>query len=509
MKHLKLTRMASALLLAAMLTAAPSLYAQTTDEESGQNATEGLAKRASRPFSFGDTFVGYVVKDCHSYIQTETFTYTTVSDDGNTVTLSAVMLIPKSGDVKSPTNMIVMLPYTFSQDKETASYVLENKKYGANGPSMMSTYAKYNEDALADSSKLFSYNNLVIIPDYQGFGASEEELFSYLNHEVAARQVVDAIHAGLKKFYDDKHSFYNDNWKTTLFGYSYGASVALATQKYLEQTGYADSIRLQGSICGSGCYDPLGTIRNYAENDKISTLPVALLMFNALLKGKPNLRKYKAEDFLTEKMINSHLLDSTLSKKYTLSEISQILLKNNNQYGFTIYSPQYKDNGQYDYVINSDTTGDAYSAVVPMSEVFKPEVMEYFLNDNNFSDSLSKTRRMPTASGKLYDFHRAIESNNALLGWQPKHRIILVHGKYDILVPYQNSVTAYEDLTYNGNKNVKFHTYSKGPGMQKSVHLDLGAEILVPIPVWYDKGSTYLKQLYYEDDAWNSLEPEK
>jgi pimeloyl-ACP methyl ester carboxylesterase len=118
----------------------------------------------------------------------------------------------------------------------------------ANAPSLNVTDLSYT---LIES--ISSMGFIVVIPDYPGFGNSEEIAHPYLIAEPTVRAVVDMFYAlseaGSTRFpgITIKNEYY-------LLGYSQGGWATLTLHKALELD-YNMDFNLSGSVCGAGSYN--------------------------------------------------------------------------------------------------------------------------------------------------------------------------------------------------------------------------------------------------------------
>ena len=77
------------------------------------------------------------------------------------------------------------------------------------------------------------YYNLVILPDYEGYGVTRNHAHPYLYQELTARQVVDATRYGISLYKTSsrvdkvRHSF-RSNWRSICIGYSQSGTVSTA-----------------------------------------------------------------------------------------------------------------------------------------------------------------------------------------------------------------------------------------------------------------------------------------
>jgi len=120
-------------------------------------------------------------------------------------------------------------------------------------------------DQICKYKNYHDYNyNLVIMPDYEGYGVTRERAHPYLYQELTARQVVDGVKAGIELYKsstslsDIRHPIRSD-FRTISCGYSQGGSVSMATHRFIEQNNLDKELHFTGSICGDGPYDAIRT----------------------------------------------------------------------------------------------------------------------------------------------------------------------------------------------------------------------------------------------------------
>lgn len=119
---------------------------------------------------------------------------------------------------------------------------------------------------------------VVAIPDYIGFGSSDNSFHPYLHKESTVQTVVDMLRAidELTKNYLNV-TVNNDLYIT---GYSQGGWATMAVQKAIE-TEYSNEFNLKASACGSGPYD-LSYINEYILNQEAYPMPYFTgYMFNS------------------------------------------------------------------------------------------------------------------------------------------------------------------------------------------------------------------------------------
>lgn len=254
-----------------------------------------------------------------------TFSYKTVNQFGNPITLSAFVgwaVYPKKTwtTIKwipyEQNHVILSCPYTHTLAEECAS-----------------------RDKGGYEFKTMIHDNLFIMSDGQGFGVDNGHVQTYLNHKVHARQYFDALVAGMKVYDNDyRGGKYEKDWNLLVVGASQGAGDAIAVHKYLdtqttslnltpyyknESTAEAANLicerygvpygtetvsvplrekyRFRQSIVCCGPYCPEATMQKYQFDGKLSYPCVIPLVIKSMLACYPNLaNKYNETDFFSD-----------------------------------------------------------------------------------------------------------------------------------------------------------------------------------------------------------------
>ncbi|MGL5938388.1 MAG: hypothetical protein ACRCY5_06655 [Phocaeicola sp.] len=249
---------------------------------------------------------------------------------------------------------------------------------------------------------LVSGDNLLILPDYIGYGITSANLHPYLNHEVAGKNMYDALVAGYHLATERFELKMKKEWKLYLLGASQGGAVALATHKYLETNKdsngkmLADKWNFAYSYCCSGPYSPPLTFAKYREWGSVGIPSFIPMVIKSMVDSYPELLgKWTEDAFYSEKYLEKKAeFDALYSKKE--SNILTI-----NKY-FTKY-------------FGTDSHGK-----VELSKFMSPEILDA-------NSDLSKA------------FYRCLEKNDLTTGWYPVHKIYLFHGTGDGIVPLENS----------------------------------------------------------------------
>lgn len=255
---------------------------------------------------------------------------------------------------------------------------------------------------------MFKGDKLLILPDYLGFGVTKDHVQPYINHELCARNCIDALKAGFKIFRDHAKCHMANGWKLYVAGVSQGGGNALAIHKWLDtHADFAKRWNFHYSYCGSGPYKPTLTFEKYFEQ-KVLTYPVVMpLTLKAMMAAYPEiLGKWKEEDFYSKTFLqHKAVIDQMVnSKEYATNEI--------NEYIFSIFPHEGDKN------------------VKGGEEVLLSDILSKEALDRN--SELCK---------KLFE---CLDKNDLTKGWTPTHPIHLYHGKSDLIVSYANAEAVVE-----------------------------------------------------------------
>lgn len=247
-------------------------------------------------------------------------------------------------------------------------------------------------------------DNLVIMPDYIGYGQTVDRLHPYINQKLCAQNSIDALEAGYKVFKDNADASMESDWKMYVVGASQGGGNALAIHKWLDQhLDFANNWNFDYSYCCAGPYDPGLTFEKYFEHVKHSLPCVFPLTIKAMKEAYPEiLGKWKEEEFYSKDYVKNHKeeIDEMISsKKYTLTDINNKL--------FTWYSPSFSD-------------GAVKILEIEITDLLSDEVQD-------------KNSEMYKALMKC------LKDQEVISGWTPTHKIKLYHSEEDDVVPFENA----------------------------------------------------------------------
>ena len=290
------------------------------------------------------------------------FNYPTVNTAGDRIVLSSA-LIAWTPDDREETDSIesvhIYSHATIGADEERPTSDGFSKEQIALQTLPRRTYG-YSDGGYAD----YVGRCIIIAPDYEGFGVTKDLSHPYLSQRLTAQQVLDAVNYGLNLYRKQAAEKSGDNpllplksdWRSFAIGYSQGGAVTLALQRLIEEQNLAESLHFYGSICGDGPYDLIETMRYYFYDDGtsygaetshrkgISTYPVVVpMIIKGMCATHPAMASYRIEDYLTQQLLDTGVLDWIDSKEYTTSEMSKMWydqLKNGLDVEDRHYSPE-------------------------------------------------------------------------------------------------------------------------------------------------------------------------
>ena len=399
------------------------------------------------------------------YYRVFTYEYPSVDANGNTVILSSIAACPEKGACSEVRDIVIGTHITICSNDECPTNCTNNyeesdwgilfslaggKKFKLGADTNVSmaligsvltpvlvAWAVIGITTEVKSAEPSNNFNLVIMPDYEGYGKTRDHAHPYLYQELTARQVVDAVRYGKalyensSKTKDFRHPIRSD-FRSISCGYSQGGSVALATHRYIEQNGLTNELHFAGSLCGDGPYDPIATLMFYMKKDlngDYMSMPVVLpLIIKGMLDSNPYMRAHKAEDYFTQEFLDTGVMDWIASKNYTTDDIDN----------------KWKQMAQNGQTTVFDSNGHAM-----MRNIMKPECYNYFKNlyeQNPDTYMTASGIPLPTHRGVFEDLHLALASNDMTEGWTPQHAILLFHSTSDNVVPYVNAQRAKANL---------------------------------------------------------------
>lgn len=201
----------------------------------------------SDEYAFVEPLADKLLKDIT--VTAYTITYHTVDFYGNPIIASGVVYFPNDTRIRG---VIEIAPIAFVQKTSGAS------------------------DRVPSTEAMQSaFGYLTIIPDFIGYGVSQDTYHPFLEPDVTGRNAYDMRQAS-REFL--RTIGYELPRKTMIAGYSLGGSMAMAMVKYYEERG----IPIECAGIGCGCYEPAEAFDAFARTG-ISTyclLPTLIYSIN-------------------------------------------------------------------------------------------------------------------------------------------------------------------------------------------------------------------------------------
>ena len=264
-------------------------------------------------------------------------------------------------------------------------------------------------------------NDLVIMPDYIGYGASVDMVHPYMNHDLNAINSIDALTSGYAIFESLTKRGMEDGWKLNVMGASQGAGNAMAVHKYMDtHKEFAEQWHFGYTSCCAGPFSPVVTMDEYYTSGK-SLYPVVFpLTIKAMCDSYPEIMgRYSENDIFSERYLQykEQIDEMIASKLYKTSQINEVFYNNIR----VTVDERLADNEIY------------------LCDILSPEMLD---KESDVANAL----------------YRCLELNDLTQGWKPLHSVYLYYSAGDMVVPYQNSI---ELVNIFGIGLANLHPYSK------------------------------------------------
>ena len=446
------------------------------------------------------------------------FNYPSTNAAGEPITLSSLLAFWKPSTQMSDgvnNSVLINSHYTITADAQCPTHITNT---------ISTDYPDYLLlSGLLSGSHDYPYQDLisksvVIMPDYEGYGISVGSTHPYLAEALTAQQVVDGARCGLLVYQELIDSGnapqLAEDWSSFSMGYSQGGAVALAVQRHIEQHDLSDTLHFRGTLCGDGPYDLIATLRYYMEDNGTSydvttdhragqaTLPVVLpMILKGMIDSDPAMANYQINDYLTQDFLATGILDWLNSKTVTNKQIVTAWIQQLTNGTTTVNGIAYPAPATMSQMFTQHTVpsflGTEKAVWVDLSKVFTEGFYNYLTDASNFNS-------VPATPANAYQaMHFALANNNVCTGWEPSHRIMFMHSKKDMVVPYGNYL-AFRDAHPEG-ENVIYRVDST---FSTSDHLVAGTSFLLTMYQrgayfhWIDTGSFEWDGTGTEDDPW-------
>lgn len=375
-----------------------------------------------------------------------TFSYPSVDENGKLIRLSSALMAynPAQRDSSSFIRSVIISCHITNASEVDC-------------PSRIKSSLRINDATIMNSIPVNAKipelkQSVIIMPDYQGFGISEQYNHPYMSQELTARQVADAVRYGLLIYKELSNPLpFADDWKSFCIGFSQGGAVALATQRYIEQHALDKELHFVGSFCGEGPYDLLETVKYHMLDDGNTTgietghtkgtidIPVVLpLIIKGMIDSNSHMKKHSITDYLSKQFIDTGIIDWIASKQKSTNDIAkdwyEMCEKGLTAKDGTHYSPEQMQELFPDHGKKRILFQDFYSVKADLFKLYTPELAEYLSNPSTYNSEHHFT------GDKKDDMLATLELNSTVTGWQPVHKIILLHSQYDTVIPATNLI---------------------------------------------------------------------
>ncbi|MGQ8335603.1 alpha/beta hydrolase family protein [Sunxiuqinia sp. A32] len=240
-----------------------------------------------------------------------------------------------------------------------------------------------------------SMGYIVVVPDYPGFGASENEVHPYLIKDLTVRALKDVLNATVEFAQENIFDITLNN-DLYLIGYSQGGWATLQLQREIEMNGLG-LFNLVGSSCGAGPYD-IGSISTQ------------------IVSGE------------------------TYEQPYFLAYIVN----------------SYNEYDQFGSGINiNDIFNEPYALDIP--DLFDGEHTPQEINSSlttSIPDLITSGYRSGSLTDPAYESVRAAFAENSVESWNVETPTILMHGTADMTVPFNITSQMYEAFLQEGTDAV-------------------------------------------------------
>ncbi len=233
---------------------------------------------------------------------------------------------------------------------------------------------------------------VISLPDYLGFGASDDLFHPYLHGESTVQTVLDMLHAVRELAAMSTFTISNDLY---LAGYSQGGWATMQVQKEIE-SGNSAGYLLKASAPGAGPYD-LNYINTFILEKEEYPMPY----------------------------FTAYIFDSYQKLGIIQTPISQV------------YQSPYSD--RIPTLFNGSLTGDSLNNQLTTS----------------VTDLFTGNYRQNHSTDAAYASVRQALTNNSITGWNTDTPTRIIHGKADAFVPYAVSENIYQDFISAGSASVE------------------------------------------------------
>ena len=233
--------------------------------------------------------------------------------------------------------------------KEPGEYPVLCFQNGTNTLYAKAPSQNYGDPLFSVIEGVASMGFIVVIPDYLGFGESEQVFHPYLHRETTVSSILDMLRA-TNEFTEAENTAARPNNNLFILGYSQGGWATLSLQKAIEQN-HSSEFNLVASACGAGPYN-LSTLNEYVLSQSEYPMPYFLAY---ILKGHRSVES--TTNTYTDIFNASYAskIDGLFDGKHSGDQINAALTTTIGQLIATGYRSGYKTDTKYASIRNAFT----------------------------------------------------------------------------------------------------------------------------------------------------------
>lgn len=317
--------------------------------------------------------------------------YNTKDQDDQDVIASGLLVIPTVSEAYSAYLASLGKSYSVSMLCDNHGTIFTN----AEAPSNVETANGAPDYALATLMTGFA-GFASIMPDYIGYGTSNDENAPYMLQKASARSSLDMIKASMKYMSDNGIIL---NYQLYISGYSQGGHTAMALAEEVENSFPEVDLKAIAPMAGPHDLEGLGNIEVNASHT---------MVYPAFL---------------------AYLADS-YSQAYDDVNLSDLVNETNTTMFHSLFD-------------GSKTNVEIHTALGLVTDARGGF-------NQHAADILFKTTFIGDYQSNLNNSFRVRLSENSTYDWAPKTRMNLVHCSDDEIIPFSMSQTAYNKFIENG-----------------------------------------------------------
>ena len=330
-------------------------------------------------------------------------TYNTKGQNDEDIVASGLLIIPTATDAYQASRVANGEdPYTVSMINDNHGTIFTN----ADAPSS-SIVLMDDPTAMTAEEQLYatmvSYAGFAaIIPDYIGYGESNDEAHPYMLKKASARASLDMIKASMKYMNDNGIAI---NYQLYISGYSQGGYTTMALAEEIETNGFSENVTLMGVA-------PMAAPSSLTDLADIELVDAHTMEYPAFLAYLADSYSYFYDDI----NLSEAVLYPDADTFHSFFDGSKSNVEIHVNLGLT----DYPADPLTDYGFKSHTA----------NELFKTDFM------SDYQENANNTLRVN------------LEANN-VDDWTPKTPMNLIHCVDDEIIPFSMSQNVYSTFTDN------------------------------------------------------------